>query len=166
MNRLCEIKSSRGSGTFGTPISQQVVLIARLLQITFHLMTDILFNKVSFYIYVASGKPVDCLQNIDMTMAAICYGVLILSTFEGYHTGPNQYNLRLSCIHKRTLNNLNIWKKSCSLLTWSKTPKSQKSQLYWSKTSKFTFTRGAYQPLLWTCERSTGHRLNRLKWFY
>ena len=100
-----------GSGTFGTPISQQVVLIARLLQITFHLMTDILFNKVSFYIYVASGKPVDCLQNIDMTLAAICLGGLILSTFEGYHTGPNQYNLRLSCIHERTLNHLKHMKE-------------------------------------------------------
>jgi len=67
-------------------------------------MTDILFNKVSFYIHVASGKPVDCLQNIDMTLAAICCGGLIFSTFEGYHTGQNQYKLRLSCIHERTLN--------------------------------------------------------------
>ena len=111
MDRLCEIKSLRGSGTVGTPLSQTVVLIARLLQITIHFMTDILFNKVSFYIYVSSGKPVDRLQNIDMTLAAICYGGLILSTFEGYHTGPNQYKLRLSCIHERTSNNLKHMKE-------------------------------------------------------
>ena len=33
-----------------------------------------------------------------------------------------------------------IWKNTCSLLTWSKTPKSQKSQLYWSKTSKVSLS--------------------------
>ena len=113
MDRLCDIKSLRGSGAVGTPLSQQVVLIARLLQITIHLMTDILFNKVLFYIYVASGKPVDCLQNIYMIQAAICLGGLILSTFEGYHTGPNQYKLRLSCIHERTLNHLKHMKEKC-----------------------------------------------------
>ena len=87
MERLCELKSSRGSGTVGT-LSQQVVLIARLLHNSIHFMTDILFNKVSFYIYVASGKPVDCLQNINMTLTAILYGMLWGADFEHFRRVP------------------------------------------------------------------------------
>ena len=148
MDRLCDIKSLRGSGAVGTPLSQQVVLIARLLQITIHLMTDILFNKVLFYIYVASGKPVDCLQNIYMTLTAISYGGLILSTFEGYHTGPNQYNLRLSCIHERTLNNLKHMKEKLFTLNLVQDPKVSKvSTVLVQDLKGLTFTLRAYQPL-------------------
>ena len=55
---------------------------------------------------MANRKPTDCVQNTAMTLVATCCGGLILCTFEECHTGPNQYNLKLTCIHKRTFDYL------------------------------------------------------------
>jgi len=72
----------------------------------------------------------------------------MLSTFEGCHTGPIQYNLRLSCIHERTLNNLKHMKEKLFTLNLVQDPKVSKvSTVLVQDLKGLTFTLRAYQPL-------------------
>ena len=82
-------------------------------------MTDIFGSMKYHYIHIMlqMGNPLTglavyrkstdtgCTVQYDPGSHACCGG-LMLYTFEGCHTGPNQYDLRLACILKRTFDHL------------------------------------------------------------